>query len=162
MGNKFNDLYMFPSLNQSLYFEFVRYINAEFDEMYHSYILIKNYQYGYNIRMENYTRSSQDFDNFVKYLMIDILNLPQNEFKTILKRFASIDIHRMKKRKYKSDNHIATLGKESDISKTDQIDQLLKIKYVTDDLKTIHVCKYIKRMMLLLDYQWESQYQAYC
>ena len=162
MGNKFNDLYMFPSLNQSLYFEFVRYINAEFDEMYHSYVLIKNYQYGYNIRMQDYTRSSQDFDNFIKYLMIDILNLPQNEFKTILKRFVSIDIHRMKKKKYKSDSHIATLGKETDISKTDQIDRLLKIKYVTDDSKTIHVCKYIKRMMLLLDYQWESQYQAYC
>ena len=160
-----NDMHMhllFPSLNQSLYFEFVRYINAEFDEMYHSYVLIKNYQYGYNIRMQDYTRSSQDFDNFIKYLMIDILNLPQNEFETILKRFISLDVHRMKNRKRESDTHITTLGKETDISKTDQIDQLLKIQYLTDDLKTIHVCKYIKRMMFLLDYQWESQYQAYC
>ena len=194
---KFYDTIYKSSPFEAIYYEMVRYMNAEFDSIYESYKLVNDYQFGYNLWMDNYTYSSYMYDIFINKLVRDILKLTfddytieindynddilvrnsnvfkykhvkkqkTNDFTQLMQTLLRLDINRMNVKERKKNSHITRfenhLSTNKDaLTKKDQIDGLLKFRYVNDDNVQINPCQIIKEMTLKLNLVW--QYDKYC
>ena len=157
------------SMAERLYFEFIRYLNCEFEEIYASYLIIKNYKHGYNFRMENYTQSSKKFDQFVHKLMVDVLKLKFNstnskEYKTMIKIMRDNDVNRWSEQRINENAHVVSkhATPQGHSSSTDkQKELLMSFQYTADDV-VVDVCQIIKDMTQRLDYEWKAQLQTNC
>lgn len=147
-------------LQLRLYLEFIRFVNCEFDELYATFLMIKNYTYGYNFRMEYYTNSSEDFDTFTKTIMIDILNLKyENE---MINFMSKNDVNRWSNKKMGQNKHVVGSNPVVKVDTKTQIHLLLSFQHVHKDGNVVHVCHIIKDMTLKLHYKWPSEFDAYC
>ena len=153
---------------ERLYFEFVRYINCEFDSTYQTHKWIKEYKYGYEFEMEYYTHSSENYDKFVNNLLTNILGfkinqtIDEKDYHQLTQKLIQLDLNRMTHATMANNSHITRVTDVSNqsLDKKSAIEGLLSFKYVNDNGVTINVCEKIKQMTLKLDYQWD--YQAYC
>ena len=158
------------SIQERLYYEFVRFLNCEFEELFVSYLIIKNYKYGYNFRMEDYTESSQKFDHFADFLMTRVLNLKfdsknSDEYLRMMNLMRSNDVHRWSNQDLAKNGHVVSKNSKGQKAKltTDQQKRILMSQiYKKDDNTLFNVCKSIKDMTQKLDYQWNDQLESYC
>ena len=152
-----------------LYFEMVRYMNCEFDRNYYTYKLIKDYEYGYQFKMEFFIESSENFDVMINDIMNGIFDMNRfkndklfdNEYNKILDIFRQEDLNRMSNTQLSNQHHITNKdngGKLIEVN--DAIDGLLKYEYRLDDGTVINVCKILKNMETMMDYEWK--FDDYC
>ena len=175
-------LCQFYNLNQSvvnlvdkLYYEFLRVKYYFFDDINIVYKLLSNIDFGYNFRMENYTATSDDFDKFAHFLVINVLNFKfdlknsikdRADYNRLINLLRQNDVNRMQLLMQNSNNEsdIKNIDKlhvtRSLYNKTYQTDLLLKYQYKLDNGNVVNVCKQIKQMTLELDYLWE--WNQYC
>lgn len=174
------------TLTERIYFEFVRFVNCQFDEVYQSYKLISMIENdndkidelkkfkglkGFTFKMQQYTKSKEYFDQFVDRLANDALGLKfyfdkqlQNvssqyyNYTLLLNLMRKHDINRKSTKTLQNDKHI--LHRRNNINTDYQIDLLLRYKHQVDQNTIIDVCSIIKKMTLLLDDSW--QYDDYC
>ena len=153
---------------ERLYFELVRYINCEFDSIYETHKLMKEYEYGYEFSMEYYTKSSENYDKWIDNLLTNVLGfkighkIDQQEYSQLKTELQKHDINRMSVDKKLETNHITWSGADVTqlIEKTEAIDSLLTFKYTNDQGIGISACELIKNMTIKLDFQWT--YTSYC
>ena len=112
--------------------------------------------------MEDYTKTSKDFDQFLQHFVIDILKLTPKDFDRLLPLLKQLDINRWNAQKIKTNHHITTLKQEHNVSKNTQIDALLSYKATKDNGDVVIVCQIVKDMTLKMDYQWSNEGTKYC
>lgn len=163
----------FPNVIERVYFELIRYINCEFEEIYQAYTMIESYQYGYNFKMEDYTSSSQNYDQFLNTLIFDIFGfefetkpgipLTENkQYKSLLTYLRKHDLNRWTDSKAHHNSHVTSMSDRKLIDPDNAIQGILSYHYQSDDSVIINSCELIKQRTLKLNYHWDEKFNRFC